>query len=981
MARADLAASLPFAGEPGPGSGPASGFGARCLRALAEGSVLAAVLLAPLYFNPRSARVFEPDKLAWLLVLGLLAAACGLAWPLVAPLPDRGWWRAIFGRPLPLLTLFGLVASLAATALSVVPAISLWGSYRRGQGLLAAAGLWLLFGAALVCLRRRPARSRLWRFLLLPALPAAVYSLLQRFGIDSLGWSTYGASPAERAFAGLGNPIFLGAWLTLLAPLALALLLSAGPRRAAGEGRLALGAAGLLAALVGQASSASRGPLLAMAAGLGLALLLALGRRRSRLAAGLAATGAGVVSILVVFLLAVGPGDLALGRGRTVEQRLLIWQATADLMRASGPGRWLLGHGPESLPYVIGPHLPERLVQLTPTQFFDRAHSRLWDDLAAKGLLGLASGLAIPALALAIALNLLGWGTRRRLLAAGLGGAAAVAAASLLAGQAALSLALAPLGLLLGLLAAMGWTARAATGDRALPPQPAAAGAVAAMRTAGEDWLIMGLAGALAAHLLESAVGVPSVASDLVVFMVLALLAAIDASAAAEVDAGRAEPTLLAGRADAEVGAGGSSATDGLLEGLGLAAILVAPIFSPDPRRTLQQPILFLIPLAYVVALVLSTDRGRRPIAAAAGRRPRSVKALPAAAPWPLSPGSLARVAAWGLAPLIALGLDRLLGGRTGSEIAAWGAALLLALLLRAGLEAGGAGDRPRLGAAALPLAALAFLGGLGAWRLALAPLLADRHVRAGQEAAAAGDLPGAAERLAEAAAIWPEQPTVLDLQAGVAQLRMAEAGADEMARAARFDAARTALEAAMRLAPGDATGSHLGDLFRDRGDLAAPEGMATPWWTQARAAYQEALRRQPLSPPAWLGLAGAQERLGETASAGEAYDKAWRLNAGDAVAAAGSLRLALARGDWEGALERLEQALGPEGVDPVAYREAAQDRRGFPAPSAAFDQAAVLALAATGDRASAAARLAELKARLPADPLLGRLEAWLAGR
>lgn len=979
MARADLAASLPFAGEPGTGASAAPGFGARGLRALAEGSVLAAVLLAPLYFNPRSARVFEPDKLAWLLVLGLLAAACGLAWPLVVPLPDRGWWRARVGRPLPLLILLGLVAPLAATAFSVVPGISRWGSYRRGQGLLATLGLWLLFVAALFALRRRPARRRLWRFLLLPALPAAVYSLLQRLGIDSLGWSTYGASPAERAFAGLGNPIFLGAWMALLAPLALALLLSAWPRRAVVEGGLALGAAGLLATLVGLASSASRGPLLAATAGLGLALLLALGRRRPRLAAGLAAVGAVAASILLTFLLSVGPSDLALGRGRTVEQRLLIWQATADLMRASGPGRWLMGHGPESLPYVIGPYLPERLVQLTPTQFFDRAHSKLWDDLAAEGLLGLASGLAIPALALAVALNLLGWGSRRRLLAAGLGGALAAAAACLLAGQAALSLALAPLGLLLGLLAAMGWTARAAAGDRARPPDPAAARAVAALRTAGEDWLIMGLAGALAAHVLESAVGVPSVASDLVVFMALALLAAIDASVV--VDAGRADATLLAGRADAEVGAGESSASDGLLEGLGLAAILVAPIFSPDPRRTLQQPILFLIPLVYVVALVLSTDRGRRPIAAAAGRRPRAVKAPPAGASWTLSPRSLGRVAAWGLAPLVALGLDRLLGGRTGAEIAAWGAALFLALLLRAGLVARGAGDRPRLGTVALPLTALAFLAGLGAWRLALAPLVADRHVRAGQEAAAAGDLPGAAERLAEAAAIWPDQPTVLDLQAGVAQLRMAEAGADEMARAARFDAARAALEAALRLAPGDATGSHLGDLFRDRGDLAAPEGMAAPWWTQARAAYQAALRRQPLSPPAWLGLAGAQERLAETASAGEAFDMAWRLNAGDTVAAAGSLRLALARGDWEGALERLERALGPEGVDPAAYREAVEDRRGFPAPPPAFDQAAVLVLAATGDRASAAARLAALKARLPADPLLGRLEAWLAGR
>ena len=45
-----------------------------------------------------------------------------------------------------------------------------------------------------------------------------------------------------------------------------------------------------------------------------------------------------------------------------MEQRLLVWQATADLMAASAPGRWLVGHGLESLPYAVGPHLPERLV-------------------------------------------------------------------------------------------------------------------------------------------------------------------------------------------------------------------------------------------------------------------------------------------------------------------------------------------------------------------------------------------------------------------------------------------------------------------------------------------------------------------------------------------------------------------------------------------------------------------------------------------
>ena len=933
-------------------------FGAPFLQALAEGSVLAAAVLAPLYFNPRSARVFEPDKLAWLLLLGLLVAGCGLAWPLIAPLPVHDGWRARLSRPLPVLTLLGPAAALAATVFSVVPGPSLWGSYRRGQGLLAVMGLWLLFAAAYLCLRRDASRRRLWVFLLVPALPVATYSLLQRAGIDSLSWSTFGASAAERAFASLGNPIFLGAWLAVLAPLALALLLEAWPRRGVGQGRLTLGAALCLAACAaGLGATASRGPLLGAAVGLGLAGLLAMGRRWPRMAGTVATLSALAASILLVALLLVGPGPLALGRGRTVEQRLLVWQATADLMAASAPGRWLVGHGLESLPYAVGPHLPERLVQLTPTQFFDRAHSRLWDALASAGLVGLLASLAIPALAMAIGLALLGWGTWRRLLAAGMGGALAAVAVAFLAGKVALGLALAPAGLLLGLMGAAGLSLRRGV---------ATVGKVGIMRVSGEAWLIIGVVGALAAHLVESSVGVPTVASDLVVLLSVALLAAIDRSSTArESDAAWADDAVAA------------AGPDGLLVGLGLAAILLAPVAIPGPRSALHQPALFLIPLAYLLSAVLLSDAGRRPVTTPeVGRRPRVAKPARAAASWAVAPRSWMPMAAWGLAPAVAVVVGRLLSGRNGAEIAGWGVALLATLLLRALWLAGAHGARPRFGAVTLPLAGLAFLGGLGGWRLALAPLLADSNVRAGQEMAAAGDLAGAADRLARAAALWPNQPTILDLQAGIAQLRMAEG--DEMTRARQFDAARAALEAALKLAPSDATGSHLGDLYRDRGDQSTPVGAAAPWWTAARGQYQATLERQPLSPLAWLGLAGAQERLGETAPAAAAYDKAWRLNAGDAAAAAGSLRLALARGDWAGATERLERALGPEGVDPTALTEAVLDQRGFPEPRAASDHAAVLVLAATGDKASAEARLAGLKARAPRDGLLGQVEAWL---
>jgi Flp pilus assembly protein TadD len=151
-------------------------------------------------------------------------------------------------------------------------------------------------------------------------------------------------------------------------------------------------------------------------------------------------------------------------------------------------------------------------------------------------------------------------------------------------------------------------------------------------------------------------------------------------------------------------------------------------------------------------------------------------------------------------------------------------------------------------------------------------------------------------------------------------------------------------------------------------------------WWGEADLRFERVLAGQPFSPAARQGRATVLERLGDAPLAREAYDKAWALNPGDAAAAAGSLRQALAGGDWDGALERLGRALGPEGVDPKALRAAALDGRGWIDRQAAFDAAAVMVQAATGERAQAMARLDALRAADPEAPLNGQLSAWLDG-
>ncbi len=952
------------------------------LLALSRVAVLATALIGPLYFNPRSARVFEPDKWNWLLVLALVLLWATLARFLLDGLPAAVALGRAARQPLLLLGLCSLLSFGLSWAMGSWPALGLWGSYRRGQGLLADAGLWLIFFAAAALARRPGARRQLWRLLLVPAPAAATYALLQRAGIDSLSWNTYGSSSAERAFGSLGNPNFLAAYLAFLAPLAMALGMWAWPARREGRGHLLLGAGlSLLACLAGLAATASRGAVLGAAAGLALCLVLpwALARpRKGALALPLAALLLGLATLALGWR---GLDGLQLGRGRTVEQRLLVWQASARLMAQADAPAWLWGPGPESLPLVLGPHLSERLVQLSADQYFDRAHNRFWDALATRGLLGLGVEALLPLLGLALCLGRVAGQRAGRLLAFGLGGAMLAGIPPLLTGNASLTLVLAVPGALAGMLGAWGWGLRAGHppgAPAAVFPRPRAE----AMDGSGpnaDTWLSIGTVGLMTAHLVEGAFGLATVAAELVAVLALAAVAG-QRWAEDEEAAEPGGPTT--GPSAAAIPPAWRTAAAGSAEGLALAAVLLAPILLPDPKLSLDRPGLLLIPVACLLSLYLL---GGDPAAEAASQRDVTPRRRGGVRPAAGAEAWWWRPAAWGLAPCLTVAGLGLGGGRLGAESFAWGTGLLGALV---GGACFGAGPlpvpRPRLGWRALVLLPILALGlGALAWRWAGRPLLADRHLRAGQEEAAQLDLAEAADALAAARRLWPDQPMVLFVQAGVASLRMEAPGASAAEVEAQFALAREALAQARSLAPLESLLTPLADLYRGRGDLAL--GGSSPsaeearhWWSEALDDDRATLERYPLSPPAWLGLARTQERLGQLAEARQAYDQAWNLNAGSAEAAAGALRMALAAADWEAALRLLDRALGPEGVDAAAFVAAVQDERGLATDAPGLDPAAILALAATGARPEAVERWAALRDRAPSDPLLARLEAWL---
>ncbi len=193
------------------------------LESLIESGWLLALVSVPLFFNVYSARVFEPDKLGLLRTIATLVAVAIVAvWLEYAPTTKaqgRTWrqrlghaWRYPLVRPTVLL----LAAYLLATALSVAPRVSLWGSYQRLQGTYTLLGYVILFGAVLLFLRRKEQAERLCMAAILVSLPVALYGLVQHSGLDPLPW---GGDVTQRVASTLGNAIFVGAYLAMVIPL------------------------------------------------------------------------------------------------------------------------------------------------------------------------------------------------------------------------------------------------------------------------------------------------------------------------------------------------------------------------------------------------------------------------------------------------------------------------------------------------------------------------------------------------------------------------------------------------------------------------------------------------------------------------------------------------------------------------------------------------------------------------------------------
>ncbi len=421
------------------------------LSSILEAGWLAALVVAPLFFNVFSSRVFEPDKISLIRTIALVMLATWLvklvngggAWlpayrraQTEAEAEDASssaqpWWRI----PLLLPILLLVAAYLISTFFSVARFVSWWGSYQRLQGTYTFLSYIIIALLAIGHLRTPAQIRRLQHTIVLVSLPIAIYGIVQHYDIDPLPW---GGDVQTRVAANAGNAIFLGAYLLMAFFFTLervyssfAFLLGHKPDSGADDQDMPTALAGgaylfvLMVQLLAIYWTQSRGPWLGLLAGLYLFVLLlfsALRPQHHRLWTGLWVSmgAAGVIFLVAANTLPMldglrnvpGIGRLTTvleSEGGTGRVRVLIWQGVAEMVQPHTPLifpdgetdainvlRPLVGYGPEAMWIAYNPFYPPELAQVEARNASpDRSHNETWDSLVITGLLGFVAYLSV----------------------------------------------------------------------------------------------------------------------------------------------------------------------------------------------------------------------------------------------------------------------------------------------------------------------------------------------------------------------------------------------------------------------------------------------------------------------------------------------------------------------------------------------------------------------------------------------------------
>jgi putative inorganic carbon (HCO3(-)) transporter len=347
-----------------------------------------AVFLIPLSFLPTAVSEFVLPKLLMArLLLMVLAVVLVAGWLRQGAVT---WKRTALDLP--------LLALLGSTAISTIVAVNrnlaFFGTYSRWEGLLTVTTYALLFWLAVQLISgEEDALWLTWSLLVSGYVVAAVAVLQSVFGV--LGGPDFPMPTSFRADSTMAHPDFLGIFLAMLLPVALAKLI--GP--ASGLTRLL--AANLVIVLsIGLLETFTRAAWIGAVAGLAVVLALPRGRFRVMPLVAFAAVLVIAFGALAWFVTArptTVPGGVANVYARMVSisdlnspsiaSRLEIWKDTPRLIAA----RPSLGWGPGTFGLVY----PQFQTANRDALLFDDPHEEALGVLATRGVVGLIAYLWI----------------------------------------------------------------------------------------------------------------------------------------------------------------------------------------------------------------------------------------------------------------------------------------------------------------------------------------------------------------------------------------------------------------------------------------------------------------------------------------------------------------------------------------------------------------------------------------------------------
>jgi len=351
-----------------------------------ETILCALILVLPFYYD---LSIESKTDLSKLLFLSIITPPLLFIWIL-----DKSKKGVYIGK-IGFILLVSLLSFLISTILSIHKPISILGAYMRYQGLITNIIYFILY-LLIMNIIRENGIYLLINSAILAGCGSSLYGILQAYGKDPVGWYDFG----NRVSACFGNPVFLAAYLAMLAPLSFSMFCF--------EKRKVkwLYLMAFFIIFIGLLFTRTRAGIVAFFTSLGI-LLFFTGKKNifnKRISYS-------ILGIFVIFFLSnLNPKTAILQRftseilykpkenaslqekfsaapvGGSGGLRLLMWQGGLNIIKDYP----IFGIGPETLQFIWPRYAPFRyMVNVGQGSGVDRVHNEILDVAITRGIFGL----------------------------------------------------------------------------------------------------------------------------------------------------------------------------------------------------------------------------------------------------------------------------------------------------------------------------------------------------------------------------------------------------------------------------------------------------------------------------------------------------------------------------------------------------------------------------------------------------------------